>query len=279
MLGCVGVLGIHCTFAVWVSAYHNSWYAHNNSTQTYNIKVMWPKPQTACLQKIQQTLASAQCGECMLQMRWEIPLVVFTWWESKLSYCYKAKSFIFHWIFIYLCRGVFFYSVSTFYIYMAKFWETVVYKNDPLWFILFSRQIWYRIWVWAAVYKLKKHERCFYRICWKKISCSAPDGNRIAEMFRFIHSPPKKTLKEKNVTSGVIFLYLLRAVTGREVREFSETSSLSRILLIYTDVLRGLNGAQIYRQPAPGTAKVLDFGGWAAITKAAASAPCGCSAT
>lgn len=35
------------------------------------------------------------------------------------------------------------------------------------------------------------------------MSCSAPDGNRITEMFHFIYAPPKKyTIEGKNVTSG-----------------------------------------------------------------------------
>lgn len=205
MPGCVGVLGIHCTFAVWVSAYHNSWYAHNNSTQTYNIRVMWPKPQTACLQKFNKPWQLHSVVSACYKCGGRFPL-----WclhdENLSSVIVTKRNHLYFTGYLFIYVGfLLLNSVSTFYIYMAKFWETVVYKKDPLWFILFSRQIWYRIWVWAAVYKLKKHERCFYRICWKKMSCSAPDGNRIAEMFHFIHSAPKKTLKEKNVTSGVIF--------------------------------------------------------------------------
>lgn len=111
---------------------------------------------------------------------------------TKLNHLYFAG-------YLFIFVGFFFLNFAcTFYIYMPKFWETVVYKNYPLWFILFSRQIWYGISVWAAVYKLKKHERCFYRICWKKMSCSAPDGNRITEMFHFIYAPPEKyTIEEK----------------------------------------------------------------------------------
>lgn len=72
--------------------------------------------------------------------------------------------------------------------------------------MLFFCQIWYRIWVWAAVHKLKEHQRGCYRICWKKFSCSAPDANRIfkctlTDMFDCIYPPQKKDSK-KNVTSG-----------------------------------------------------------------------------
>lgn len=135
-----------------------------------------------------------------------VPVVVFTRWESKLSYCYKAKSFIFNWIFIYLWVFFFFFLNSVYPLFTFTCWsfgKLFVYKNYPLWFIWFFCQIWYRmcIRVWAAVHKLKKHERSFYRTCWKKISCSTPDANRIfkctlTDMFHCIYFPPLKKKKK-----------------------------------------------------------------------------------
>lgn len=102
----------------------------------------------------------------------------------------------------------FFYSVYPLFTFTCwSLGKLFVYKNYPLWFILFFCQIWYRIWIWAAVHKLKKHERCFDRTCWKKISCSAPDANRIfkctlTDMFHCIYFRSQKKDSTKNVTSG-----------------------------------------------------------------------------
>lgn len=107
-------------------------------------------------------------------------------------------------LFIYV--GFFYSEYPLFTFTCQSFGKLFAYKNYRWWFILFFCQIWYRIWVWAAVHKLKKHERCIYRTCWKKISCSAPDANIIFEcsltdMFHCIYFPLKKDSK-KNVTPG-----------------------------------------------------------------------------
>lgn len=53
---------------------------------------------------------------------------------TKLNHLYFAG-------YLFIFVGFFLNSACTFYINMPKFWEMVVYKNYPLWFILFSRQI------------------------------------------------------------------------------------------------------------------------------------------
>lgn len=196
-----------------------------------------------------------------------VPVVVFTRWESKLSYCYKAKSFIFHWIFIYLWVFFFFFLNSVYPLFTftcRSFGKLFVYKNYPLWFIWFFCQIWYRmcIRVWAAVHKLKKHERCFYRTCWKKISCSTPDANRIfkctlTDMFHCIYFPPLKKKKKdskKNVTSGHS---VQRNIVTRQKH--------------HTPYRHSVHSRAWYRQ-GPWLRRLLcDYSG-------APSAPCGCSA-
>lgn len=119
---------------------------------------------------------------------------------TKLNHLYFTG-----YLFIYVG---FFYSVYPLFTFTCwTFGKLFVYKNYPLWFILFFCQIWYRIWIWAAVHKLKKHERYFDRTCWKKISCSAPDANRIfkctlTDMFHCIYFRSQKKDSTKNVTSG-----------------------------------------------------------------------------
>lgn len=139
-----------------------------------------------------------------------------------------------------------------------SFGKLFVYKNYPLWFILFFCQIWYRIWVWATVHK---HERWFYRTCWKKISCSATDANRIfkctwTDVCHCIYFPykKKKRLKEKcNLWSERSEKHRHSAETSYSTQTFCEDWTAPK----YTDTLFS---------PGPGTAKVLDLGACSAIT-------------
>lgn len=91
--------------------------------------------QTACLQKFKELCKLHSMVSACYKCGGSFPLVVFTWWESKLSYCYQAKSFMFHWIFIYLCGGFFVFfnhSAYPFFTFMCRsFGKLLCIKMTP----------------------------------------------------------------------------------------------------------------------------------------------------
>lgn len=124
-----------------VLASHNSSYPNNNPAQTYNIKVMWPQL------VYKNSRNSASCAVWWVHVTnvvGDFPMLCLH--DENLSSVIVTKlNHLYFAGYLFIFVGFFLNSACTFYINMPKFWEMVVYKNYPLWFILFSRQIWYGI--------------------------------------------------------------------------------------------------------------------------------------